>query len=381
MTYRQDTDTRAPAAGTKPSVDALLASWPMRLSFRPMRGLSDCVLLLLVFTLIAAILCPAVLLVGRDSFFDPRPKLEAPAEEDPSGGVSIEEGDYPFADGAAGSVLLPWAENSKVIPESTINSAYAVLADAATGEIVASRKADESIYPASMTKVMTLIVVVENLPRESCLKDTITISQDVYDRMKQAESSGVGLEPGEKLTVEALIYALVLKSDGIAACELARYVAGSEEDFVELMNQKAEKMGLTKTHFMNPTGLYHKDHTSSARDIATIMSYAMNMQLCRRVLKTQSYTAPCTDANGATFNYNLYHGLTVTWFDKIQPNQPSNVTVVAGKTGFTDESRYCLVSYAESADGHGYICVTAKGDSYQACISDYITIYDSFAKP
>jgi D-alanyl-D-alanine carboxypeptidase (penicillin-binding protein 5/6) len=187
--------------------------------------------------------------------------------------------------------------------------------------------------------------------------------------------------PGEKLTVESLLYALMLKSDGIAACELARYVAGSEEDFVELMNQKAEKMGLTNTHFENPTGLFHKDHKTTSREIASIMTYAMNMTLCRKILKTQSYTAPCVGADGASFNYNLYHNLIVTQFDKISPNQPNSVTIAAGKTGFTDESRFCLVTYAESVDGHGYVAVTAESDSYASCIKDYLTIYNTYAKP
>ena len=291
------------------------------------------------------------------------------------------DGDRPFADGASGNVLLPWADNVKIIPADSIHASYAALADVSTGQIIASRKADEVIYPASMTKVMTLIVVVENLPDKSSLEDVITISNDVYEEMKRQGSSGIGLDPGEKMTVESLLYALMLKSDGIAACELARYVAGSEEDFVELMNQKAEKMGLTNTHFENPTGLFHKDHKTTSREIATIMAYAMNMKLCRKILLTQSFTAPCVGADGKTFNYSLYHNLIVTQFEKITPNQPNEVKVAAGKTGYTDESRFCLVTYAESADGHGYVCVTAKSGGYSECISDYLTIYNSYAKP
>jgi D-alanyl-D-alanine carboxypeptidase (penicillin-binding protein 5/6) len=153
------------------------------------------------------------------------------------------------------------------------------------------------------------------------------------------------------------------------------------DDFVELMNQKAEKMGLTNTHFENPTGLFHKNHKTTCREIATIMSYAMNMKLCRKILLTQSYVAPCVGADGKKFNYNLYHNLTVTQFERIPVNQPNTVKVAAGKTGFTDESLYCLVTYAESSDGHGYVCVTAKGASYATCIADYITIYDTYANP
>ena len=380
-----NTDSRTPTVQSPPhrdnSVRGILSTWRVR---RPAYVLSSELngyVLVLLGTLILTLMLTVTLFVCAGSeYFDFRTSATPPVEEAP-GGVANNDGERPFADGVSGNVLLPWADNVKIIPENSIYASYAALADLSTGEIIASRKADEVIYPASMTKVMTLIVVVENLPGEDSLRDVITVSHEVYDEMKRQGSSGIGMEPGEKMTVESMLYALMLKSDGIAACELARYVAGSEEDFVELMNQKAEKMGLTNTHFENPTGLFHEDHKTTSREIASIMTYAMNMSLCRKILKTQSYTAPCTTAEGATFNYNLYHNLIVTQFDRISPNQPNAVTIAAGKTGFTNESRYCLVTYAESADGHGYVCVTAKSGSYAECIADYLTIYNTYAKP
>ena len=367
-----------PASVARP-VSEVMAAWPkarFRFKFDPKTALS---LVIVIILLAVTLVFTTVLLIGgRDVYFDFPSK---PPKVESSSGVAAEKGDFPYADGVSGNVLLPWADKVDIIPADSINSSHAALADLSTGEIIASRKADEVIYPASMTKVMTLIVVVENLPSEECLQDEITISDAVYSAMKAEGSSGIGMDAGEKLTVESLLYALMLKSDGIAACELARYVAGSEEDFVELMNQKAEKMGLSNTHFENPTGLHHPDHKTTAREIASIMAYAMNMKLCRKILLTQSFTAPCVGADGAKFNYNLYHNLMVTKFGEIPVNQPKLVKVAAGKTGFTNEARYCLVTYAESADGHGYVCVTAESDSYNACIADYITIYNTYAKP
>lgn len=360
-------------------VEEIMADWPMkRFSFRfsplvcrQMAWLCGILLLILVFTLTLSI-------GGRDIYFD---FSSHTSTENFGSGVASEKGDFPYADGATGNVLLPWAEKVDIIPENSINAAHAALADLSTGEIIASRKADSIIYPASMTKVMTLIVAVENLPDEASLKDKVTVSREVYDAMYKAGSSGIGLQEGDQLTVESLLYALILQSDGIAACELARYVAGSEEDFVELMNQKAEKMGLTNTHFENPTGLFHPNHTSTAREIASIMAYAMNMKLCRKIMLTQSYEAPRITADGTKSPCHLYHKLMVTLFEKVSVTQPDRVKVAAGKTGFTDESRFCLVTYAESANGHGYVCVTAKGDSYNTCITDYLTIYNTYAKP
>ena len=361
------------------TVHDLMADWPMKGFFCKLPGrLSGAATVLTISLILLCVLIPVILIGGRKTYFAFPAK---PSTNESGGGVAGEEGDRPYADGASGSVLLPWAEKVEIIPANSINAAHAALADLESGEIIASRKADEIIYPASMTKVMTLIVVAENLPGEESLTDVITISQEVYDEMKRQGSSGIGLEPGEKLTVEALLYALMLKSDGIAACELARYVAGSEEDFVELMNQKAEKMGLTNTHFENPTGLFHENHKTTCREIASIMSYAMKMSLCRKILLTQHYNAPCVGADGKTFHYTLLHNLMITHFEAITPNQPTTVKIAAGKTGFTDESLYCLVTYAESSDGHGYVCVTAKGESYKACVQDYITIYNTYVKP
>ena len=376
------TPEKAPekTAATPRSLGEVLRGWsvsPFNFFFdQPTKAL---ILVVTVLLVLAMILSTVLLIGGRSIYFDYTEKPRQ--EENTKGGVASMSGDFPYADGASGNVMLPWADKGDIIPADAIYSTNAALADLATGEIIASRKANETIYPASMTKVMTLIVVAENLPNEDCLKEEITISQTVYDAMKAEGSSGIGMEPGEKITVESLLYALMLRSDGIAACELARYVAGSEEDFVELMNQKAEKMGLSNTHFENPTGLHHPNHTSTAREIASIMAYAMNMKLCRKVLLTQSYNAPCVGADGKKFTYTLYHNLIITQFDKIPVNQPNNVQVVAAKTGFTDESRFCLVTYAESADGHGYVCVTAKSDSYNACVADYITIYNTYVKP
>lgn len=361
------------------TVDEAKAGWPMAgFQFR-FDGRTSLLIWLIVAALTVTLILSLVLLIsGRETYFDFPSK---PKQEESNGGVAAEKGDFPYADGASGDIMLPWADKVSIIPADSIQASHAALADLSTGEIIASRKADETIYPASMTKVMTLIVVVENLPNEDCLQDEITISQAVFDEMTAAGSSGKGFDPGEKLTVESLLYALILESDGIAACELARYVAGSVEDFVELMNQKAEKMGLSGTHFENPTGLYHPDHKSTAREIASIMAYAMNMKLCRKVMLTQVFNAPCTGADGSKFNYTCYHKLTVHLFEANAVHQPKTVTVLAGKTGFTDESRFCLVTYAESSDGHGYVCVTAEGDSYNSCISDYVTIYNTYIEP
>ncbi len=315
---------------------------------------------------------------GRRIFFsnEPRPsEPNAPTVGQPN---HNDRGDRPYADGKEGNVLLPRAEDAVEISAVGLDAANIVLADLTAGTVTATYRADASIYPASMTKVMTLIVAVENLPSRESLQDTVTISKEVYDEMVRQGSSGIGFDVGERLTVEALLYALILESDGIAACELARYIAGSESAFVALMNRKAADMGLQNTHFENATGLHHADHRSTVREIASIMAYAMDMALCRRVMTAETYNAIATQESGRSFTYYFKHGLLVKNFESNAAHQPDGLTVLAGKTGYVPESGYCLVTYAESADGKGYVCVTAGGKDYAACIRDYISVYHAY---
>ncbi len=380
-------DPRAEAAPRK-SVDDLLSTFPMRgaVSFSP--ALRRGMVVLAVALALTLVLGVILLLGGGATFWVYTPPEDKPAETTPTDGesgqkppVSDPDASYPFADGKVNAGLLAIDPNAATIDAATIGSSHAVVADVASGKIIASQLGTETVYPASLTKVMTLIVAVECLPRESSLQDTVTISQEVYDKMVAEGASGIGFDVGEKLTVEALLYALMLQSDGMAACELARYVAGDEKTFVALMNQKAAAMGLSDTHFENPTGLHHPNHKSTARDLASIMAYAMDMSLCRKVMTTLSYKAPFTMATGEQKTYVFYHNLMVHQFDKNDPHQPTGLSVIAGKTGYTPESGTCLVTYAETPDGHGYVCVTVNAQNYAGCIRDYITLYNTYAKP
>ncbi len=289
---------------------------------------------------------------------------------------------HPYADGAKGDVLYGLSSDLKDVNVSSLPISHTALASVGEGKIIAGSGVDEQVYPASLTKVMTLIVAVESLKTEEALQDKITVSQEVYDAMKAAGASGMGMQPGETLTVEAMLYALMLKSDGIAACELARYISGSEADFVGLMNAKASAMGLTGTQFMNPTGLHHENHYSTCRDLATIMGYAMEMSLCRKVMTTNAFDAECTRVGNTSFDYHIYHNLLETYFKNtyknLNPATAGKLTVIAGKTGYTPESKYCLVTAATDASGRMYVCVTVGADSYESSIKAYQSIYGGY---
>jgi D-alanyl-D-alanine carboxypeptidase (penicillin-binding protein 5/6) len=287
------------------------------------------------------------------------------------------EGDYPFRQDI--TVSLPaFAENSAAISADAVSSDFVALVDVTTGEIIASRKATSDIYPASMTKVMSLIVVFENLKNEDSLNDKITVTQEYYDRKVNEKHSGDLNTVGEELTVKDMIYAMILKSDGIAALALADYIAGSETAFVQMMNAKADEMGLESTSFTNCTGIHHKYHITSCQDMATIMMYAMQNTFCAEVLSAKSYrTTTNIHSDGLTF----YHGVLVTKMENECPIRLTSSTVTAGKSGWTgDDSGRCLVSFATGDNGHRYVLVTAKAVAKNDEIVDLGYILNTYVK-
>lgn len=280
--------------------------------------------------------------------------------------------------------VIPQEHEAKDVPRISRDDFYgkqAVIVHLTTGESVAGVEENTRIYPASLTKVMTLIVVAEHLENENSLQDAITVSQAAFDDMSAAGSSGMGLAVGEKLTVEAMLYALMLQSDGIAATELAKYVAGSEAAFVEMMNQKAQELGLKDTHFVNPTGLHDVNHYSTCRELATMMAYAMNQSLCKQIMTAQEFKASCESPSHGTFHYGIYNNLLYKYFrkyDDLQPSKAGSLTILAGKTGYTPEAGYCLVTCAQDPNGQYYVCVTMGTESYENCIKSYQSLYGKY---
>ncbi len=292
------------------------------------------------------------------------------------GGGKNDKETYPFRQNISFSVP-DFADDAMTINSGDINSEKAVVLNVTDNTIIASRQSSQIIYPASMTKVMTLIVVFENLKNESSLNEVITISEDVVEKMEAEGSSGFGLKAGERLTVKDLIYVMILQSDNIACEALARYIAGSDSAFVAMMNEKAKEMGLSTstTLFQNCTGLHHQYHYTTCKDMAAIMSYAMQNTFCAEVLTAKSY-APSNNfrpGDGCTFwNAFLVHGIND---GKTQPN---TAEMTAGKTGFTDEAKSCLVSFAKGDDGKEYVVVTAKAESTATRLNDHLYLYNTY---
>ena len=253
---------------------------------------------------------------------------------------------------------------------SELLSPHIVLIDVNTNEIIAGRNYNAKIYPASMTKVMTLIVAVENLKD---MEDKYKFDNETIGVLYEQEASMAGFAPGESVTVEDMLYGLILPSGADAAAGLANKIAGSEEKFVKLMNDKCKEMGLKNTHFTNPVGLHNEDNYSTPVEIAMIVEYAMSNETCAKILKTYQYTTRKTKEHPEGLT------LTSTMYSRMYGNEVDTVEIIGGKTGYTAEALQCLVSYA-IRDKDAYVAVTAKATGKWHCIFDTFGLYGNYIK-
>ncbi|WP_051226401.1 D-alanyl-D-alanine carboxypeptidase family protein [Butyrivibrio sp. MC2013] len=247
-------------------------------------------------------------------------------------------------------------------------SSYGILVDADNMEIVAERNSMERMYPASMTKVMTLLVAVENLSEED-FDNSVEITREITDYTYSRDCSAVGFDVGEDVPVKDLLYGLILPSGADAALALADYVAGSHEAFVDMMNDKLRDMGLSgSAHFTNCVGLYDDEHYCTAYDMAMIMKTALDNDLCREVLSCHHYVTTSTQEHP--------EGIEISnWFLRRIEDRDLGGDVLCGKTGFVVQSGNCAVSFAVADDGRSYVCCTGNSTSSWNCIDDHTLIY------
>lgn len=263
-------------------------------------------------------------------------------------------------------------ETQTLVPEGEVVSSYAILVDETTDTIVARREERESVSPASMTKVLTVLVAAEAIS-DSQLEDTFTITREITDYGFVNDCSVVGFLEGEEVTVRDLFYGTILSSGCDAALGLAMYVAGSQEAFVERMNRKLEELGLADSaHFTNCVGLYDKEHYCSVYDMAIIMKAAIGNELCKEVLSARTYTTTKTVQHPEGIHIS-------NWFIRRIEDKDMGGTVLAAKTGYVTQSGSCAVSYGQFPDGKTYICATADSTTSWRCIYDHVAIYKEYA--
>lgn len=260
-------------------------------------------------------------------------------------------------------------DEGTALPGSEVVSENVVFIDVEAGRILGQRGAQSRIPPASMTKILTVLVAAEHITDPD---DTFEITQDIVDYSFVNRCSNAGFEVGEKVTINDLFYGTVLPSGGEAAVALAVYVSGSQEAFVELMNEKLEELGISATtHFTNCVGIYDDDHYSTVYDMAVILKAAYDNSYCREVLGVRTYKTSVTEQHPEGID------LSNLFLRRIE-DRDTHGEVLCAKTGYVDQSGNCAASLGIGNDGKRYICVTAHANDTWSCIRDHVALYQQF---
>ncbi len=244
------------------------------------------------------------------------------------------------------------AYQSDIVDSMTTEARSAILVDPDTDFILYQHNAYDKAYPASITKVMSAILVMEALDQgKLTLDQQITATQSAWKGMDYT-SSNQNIQPGETMTVKDLVYCMMVASANEACNILATEISGSIDAFVEAMNQKATELGCTGTHFMNPHGMPDDNHYTTAYDLYLIAKYAMKFEFFREVVATSEYYTEATNLNATPRHF--YNTNALLSGKKYQGYQYEYCTGI--KTGTTDAAGNCLLSSAEK-DGQKLICV------------------------
>lgn len=244
-------------------------------------------------------------------------------------------------------MIFVWPEGARaeVTEDLAPGAKAAILYDASSGRVLFEKNAEEPMLIASLTKIMTAIIAIEN----GNLDEEVTISPNA----EGVEGSSIYLKAGERIPLRTLLYGLMLRSGNDAATAIAEHIGGSVEGFVYLMNEKAAYLGLEHTHFANPHGLDQEGHYSSAKDLSVLTAYALKNQVFQEIVKTEVKTVSWPGEKWKRKFYNKNKMLRFyKWADGV-------------KTGFTKKARRTLVSSA-TKDGHQLITVTLNdGDDWR----------------
>lgn len=253
-----------------------------------------------------------------------------------------------------------------------VQSSYAIFIDLESGNILAQKDSKTIINPASMTKILTVLVAAEHI-EEKDLDDTFTITREITDYSYVNDCSSAGFAENETVTVRDLFYGTILPSGADAAAGLAIYVAGSLDAFVDMMNDKLEELGLSRTaHFTNCVGIYDQNHYCTLYDMAMIMEAAIDNELCREVMTAHTYRTSETPEHP--------EGIIISnWFLRRIEDKDTGGEVICAKTGYVVQSGSCAASYGVDKSGKEYICVTADAHSPWRCIYDHVELYKRFA--
>lgn len=245
-----------------------------------------------------------------------------------------------------------------------IASDTGILMDADTGTVLFDKGGDQQRYPASITKIMTLLVAVEN----SSMDEQVTFTETGV-RNVAADSSNINSKVGEVMTMQDCLHALMIISANDAAAQIAEHVGGTEQNFIDMMNQRAAEIGCTNTHFTNSSGLPDENHYSSAKDMALIFREGLKNKDFRSVIGDADYTIQPTNMTSDKRVMHTHHPMFAPESDIYYPG------CIGGKTGFTNLAAHTLVTAVEQ-NGTTYIAVVMHGVELSTCCLDSKALFD-----
>lgn len=242
-----------------------------------------------------------------------------------------------------------------------ISADAAILIDSSSEKVLYSKNENQKMYPASTTKILTAILTIENCN----LNDVVTVPYEAISSITSGYSVAA-LQAGEQLTVEQLLQVMLVHSANDAANVLAFHVSGSIENFAELMNNKVSELGLTNTHFTNPSGMHDENHYTTAYDLAIIMKYCMKNDTFRSLSSLKYCTIPATNKYDVRV-FNTTNELLIYDNRDVSSNYYYKYAI-AGKTGYTTQAKNCLVSVAKK-ENLELICVVLSAGIYPNNVS------------
>lgn len=272
---------------------------------------------------------------------------------------------------------LAVADTDQAIQTKDIAGHSAIAIDAKNGKVLFAKAADEQKYPASLTKLMTVYVALQE---EKDLDREVEFTTDMFTGLAEKDLATADYQVGDKATVEDLLYATILPSGADAARALAIATAGSESAFVDLMNVEAQALGMQGTYFQNVTGVHNPKHVSTAADMAKLLRAGLKNDTFAQVIQTMHYTSSATSASpdGLTLDHSLARYLD--HFDRVMTDPPFEI--LGGKTGYTHEAGLCLATVARDRDNNDHAIVVVldgKGNAgnYYPVLKDTAVLYDA----
>ena len=271
---------------------------------------------------------------------------------------------FPAAVFAAGTdELIDYSDMKDWPPGPQLGSEGAILMEMNSGAVLYTKNAADKFYPASITKIMTALVVIENAE----LYEKVTFSREAIHDLEEGAFSYMA-DTGDVLTVRDCLYAMLLMSSNEAAYALAEHVGRSLPGFAYLMNKRAEELGCVNSHFVNPHGLFNEDHYTCPQDMAVIMRAALANDTFCEIAETYDYTTAPTKTQPEGYLCRTTHPM------RLLGNEYYDSRVVTGKTGYTSASKYTLLTYARSGE-LDLIAVVMKGETRAVTCEDTAKLF------